>query len=155
MLVIGIILGSFGIGLLCWLVINLAVYALPVYAGMTVGLVAHHCGAGALGVLIVGVAGGAVTLVVGQAVFRAVASPLVCGTHRSRFRSARVCRRLPRRARTCPHRRACRRLERGVCRRRLDRCRRNRCPPHDDAGIPVRRATRVRFGVGSTRGKFS
>ena len=78
MLVIGIILSIFGIGFLCWLMFNLAVYALPFFAGMTAGLAAYHNGAGVLG-LLVGFAAGAITLVIGRAIFAAFASPLVRG----------------------------------------------------------------------------
>ena len=77
MLVIGIILSIFGIGFLCWLMFNLAVYALPFFAGMTAGLAAYHSGSGVLGGLFVGFAAGAITLVVGQTIFATFASPLV------------------------------------------------------------------------------
>jgi hypothetical protein len=79
MLVIGIILSVFGIGFLCWLMFNLAVYALPFFAGMTAGLAACHSGAGMAGGLIVGFAAAAFTLVVGQAIFATFASPLARG----------------------------------------------------------------------------
>jgi hypothetical protein len=42
MLVIGIILSMFGIGLFCWLIFTLAVYALPFFVGLTAGLAAFH-----------------------------------------------------------------------------------------------------------------
>jgi hypothetical protein len=76
MIVIGLILSIFGIGFLCWLLFTLAVYALPFFAGMTVGLAAYHSGAGAIGALVVGFAAGAVTLVAGQAAFAAAKSPV-------------------------------------------------------------------------------
>ena len=79
MLVIGIILSAFGIGFLCWLMFNLAVWALPVFAGITAGLAAYHSGAGVAGGLLVGVAAGAFALVVGQAIFATFASPLARG----------------------------------------------------------------------------
>jgi hypothetical protein len=78
-IVIGIILSVFGIGFLCWLTFNLAVYALPFFAGMTAGLAAYHSGAGVGGGLIVGFAAGAFTLVVGQAIFATYTSPLARG----------------------------------------------------------------------------
>jgi len=49
MLVIGILLGIVGIGFLCGLIFNLAVYALPFFAGMTAGLAAYDDGAGVVG----------------------------------------------------------------------------------------------------------
>ena len=76
MIVIGLILSVFGVGYLCWLLFTLAVYALPLFAGMMAGLAAYHSGAG-LGALVVGFAAGAVTLVAGQAAFAAVKSPVL------------------------------------------------------------------------------
>jgi hypothetical protein len=76
MIVIGLILSIFGIGFLCWLLFTLAVYALPFFAGMTVGLAAYNNGAGVIGALVVGFAAGAVTIVAGQAAFAAVKSPV-------------------------------------------------------------------------------
>ena len=35
MLVIGLVLSMFGIGLFCWLIFTLAVYALPFFVGLT------------------------------------------------------------------------------------------------------------------------
>jgi hypothetical protein len=72
MIVIGLILNVFGIGFLCWLMFTLAVYALPFFVGMTVGLAAYHSGAGVIGAPVVGFAAGAVTLVVGQFAFAVV-----------------------------------------------------------------------------------
>ena len=77
MIVIGLILSVFGVGFLCWLLFTLAVYALPLLAGMTAGLAAYHSGAGVLGALVVGFAAGAVTLVAGQTAFAAVKSPVL------------------------------------------------------------------------------
>ena len=79
MLVISIVLSVFGIAFLCWLMFNLAVYALPVFVGITAGPAACHNGAGVAGGLLVGFAAGALTLVVGQAIFAAFASPLTRG----------------------------------------------------------------------------
>jgi hypothetical protein len=63
MLVIGLMLSVFGIGLFCWLVFTLAAYALPFFVGLTAGMAAFHSGAG-VGALVVGVIAGALTLVV-------------------------------------------------------------------------------------------
>ena len=52
MLVIGVILSMFGIGLFCWLIFALAVYALPFFIGLTAGMAAFHSGAGVLGALL-------------------------------------------------------------------------------------------------------
>jgi hypothetical protein len=72
MIIIGLILSVFGIGFLCWLMFTLAVYALPFFAGMTVGLAAYHSGAGVIGSLVGGFAAGAATLVAGQFAFAVV-----------------------------------------------------------------------------------
>lgn len=79
MIVIGLTLSIFGVGFLCWLLFSLAVYALPFFAGMTAGLAAYHSGAGIVGALFVGFAGGAVTLVAGQVAFAVVKSPVLRG----------------------------------------------------------------------------
>jgi hypothetical protein len=75
MLVIGLILSMFGIGLFCWLIFTLAVYALPFFVGLTAGMAAFHGGAGGLGALFVGIVVGALTLAVGQVAF-AVVKPM-------------------------------------------------------------------------------
>ncbi len=52
------------IGFLCWLLFTLAVYALPLFVGVTAGLWAHGSGAGIVG----GIAAGA-TAIIGQLIF--------------------------------------------------------------------------------------
>jgi hypothetical protein len=79
MIIIGLILSVFGIGFLCWLMFTLAVYALPFFAAMAVGLAAYHSGAGVIGALAVGFAAGAVTLVAGQIAFVVVRLPVLRG----------------------------------------------------------------------------
>jgi hypothetical protein len=79
MIVIGLILSMFGIGFLCWLMFTLALYALPFFAAMTVGLAAYHSGAGVIGSILVGFAAGAVTLVAGQFAFAVVRLPVLRG----------------------------------------------------------------------------
>jgi hypothetical protein len=76
MLVIGLILNVFGIGLFCWLIFTLAVYALPFFIGLTAGMAAFHGGAGVIAALLAGVIAGALTLVIGQIAF-AVVRPLI------------------------------------------------------------------------------
>ena len=75
MLVIGLILSMFGIGLFCWLIFTLAVYALPFFVGLTAGMAAFHGGAGVIGALLAGIVAGALTLGIGQIAF-AVIRPL-------------------------------------------------------------------------------
>jgi len=74
---IGIVLSVFGLGFFCWLLFTLAVYALPLLAGLTMGLAAFHSGSGFLGALVVGIFVGVATLVLGQIVFATVRTPLI------------------------------------------------------------------------------
>lgn len=66
----------FGIGLFCWLIFMLAVYALPFFIGLTAGMAAFHSGAGVVGALLVGIVAGALTLGIAQIAF-ALARPMV------------------------------------------------------------------------------
>jgi hypothetical protein len=76
MLGIGLILNSLGIGLFCWLIFELAVYALPFFVGVIAGAMAWHSGAGAVGTVLAGFATAALTLAIGQYTF-AVARPMI------------------------------------------------------------------------------
>jgi hypothetical protein len=55
-----------GIGFFCWLLFNLAVFALPFFAGLTIGIWAFHSGAGALGAIAIGLVAGCATFAIGQ-----------------------------------------------------------------------------------------
>jgi hypothetical protein len=68
-MIIAIMLSVAGLGFLCWLVFNLAVYAAPFYAGVAAGLFAYHTGAGPIGGASIATAAGAATLVAGQFAF--------------------------------------------------------------------------------------
>lgn len=65
------------LGFMCWLLFNLAVYALPFFAGVTASLFAYETGAGAIGAMFVGIVAAAVTLVFGQVLFASARSPVV------------------------------------------------------------------------------
>ncbi|WP_342738861.1 hypothetical protein [Bradyrhizobium sp. B117] len=67
MLAIGLVLNTLGIGLFCWAIFALAVYALPFFVGLSIGMTAVQSGAGLVGALLIGTAGGALTLAIGQA----------------------------------------------------------------------------------------
>lgn len=54
MIILAILATLAGIAALCWLLFNLAVFAPPLFAGVTVGAWAHETGAGILGAVIVG-----------------------------------------------------------------------------------------------------
>ena len=66
---IAITLSVAGLGFLCWLAFNLAVYALPFFAAVAGGLFAYHTGAGPIGGAAIAMAAGATTLVAGQFAF--------------------------------------------------------------------------------------
>lgn len=67
MLGLGLVLNTLGICLFCWTIFALAVYALPVFVALSIGMTAFQNGAGVVGALLIGTAGGASTLAVGQA----------------------------------------------------------------------------------------
>jgi len=75
MLVLNIVLLLVTIGFLCWLVFTLAVYALPLIAGVKVGLWAYETGIGPVGGFLVGAAAAVSVAIVGQLLF-AFARPL-------------------------------------------------------------------------------
>ncbi|MGY3038292.1 hypothetical protein ACVIIV_007462 [Bradyrhizobium sp. USDA 4354] len=66
MLAIGLVLNTLGIGLFCWAIFALAVYALPFFVALSIGMTAFQSGAGLVGALLIATAGGALTLVLGQ-----------------------------------------------------------------------------------------
>lgn len=65
------------IGFLCWVLFNLAVYALPFFIAVSAGMFAYQTGAGAVGAIAVAILAGVVSLVLGQALFAAARSPLL------------------------------------------------------------------------------
>ncbi|WP_296350166.1 hypothetical protein [Reyranella sp.] len=74
---IGIVLGVFGLGFICWLLFTLAVYALPFLAGLSVGLAAFHSGTGLIGAVVFGLLVAVAILVLGQIVLTTVRTPLI------------------------------------------------------------------------------
>jgi hypothetical protein len=77
MIIIGIVLALVGLAYLCWLLFALAVYALPLFAGVTAGLATYHSGSGPIGAIIVGLIASSVTLVLAQIAFTTLRSPLI------------------------------------------------------------------------------
>jgi glucan phosphoethanolaminetransferase (alkaline phosphatase superfamily) len=61
MIILAILATLAGITALCWLLFNLAVFVLPLFAGVTVGAWAHETGAGIPGAVIVGAVAAALT----------------------------------------------------------------------------------------------
>jgi hypothetical protein len=74
MLALGIVLNTLGIGLFCWLFFALAIYALPFFVALSIGMTALQAGTGVVGALLLGIAGGALTLVLGQVAFAVIRS---------------------------------------------------------------------------------
>lgn len=66
MLIIALVLSMLGIGLLCWLGLTLAVYALPCFVALSAGLAAVHAGAGIASAALVAILAGVVTVLIGQ-----------------------------------------------------------------------------------------
>ncbi len=66
MIIFGPLLVIVGIGCFCWLLFNLAVLALPLFAGLTIGIWAFHTGAGVLGGIAVSVVAGGMTFGLGK-----------------------------------------------------------------------------------------
>lgn len=66
MIILAILASLASIGLLCWLLFTLAVFALPVFLGIAAGSWAHDTGAGVAGALLTGIAAAIATLAFGQ-----------------------------------------------------------------------------------------
>lgn len=66
MIILGVLASLAAIGLLCWLLFALAVFALPAFVGVTAGAWAHGTGAGIPGAVLIGVVVAALTLAAGH-----------------------------------------------------------------------------------------
>lgn len=66
MIILAILASLAAIGLLCWLLFTLAVFALPAFVGVTTGAWAHGTGAGIPGAILVGAVAAAITLAAGH-----------------------------------------------------------------------------------------
>jgi hypothetical protein len=77
MLALGLVLNTVGIGLFCWLIFTLAVYALPLFVAVSTGIMALQSGAGILGAPLVGIAAGVMALAVGQVAFAIARFPIL------------------------------------------------------------------------------
>src|SRR5258708_2216957 len=75
MIAIGIVLNLVGLGIFCWLLFTLAVYALPFFVGATTGVFAYHSAAGRLVAIAVGLLTGGATLGTAPIFFRRVLAP--------------------------------------------------------------------------------
>ena len=83
MLALGLLLNTVGLGLCCWLIFMLAIYALPFFVAINAGILAFHRGAGVLGTPIVAVGAGGATLAIAQIAFALIRSMIlravICG----------------------------------------------------------------------------
>lgn len=75
MIVLGVLASIAAIGVVCCLLFYLAVYALPLFAGVTAGVWAYGTVAGSLGAIAVGFVAGLATLLAGH-VLLALVKPL-------------------------------------------------------------------------------
>ena len=66
MIILGILVSIAAIGTMCWLLFNLAVFALPFFIGLNAGIWAFGTGAGWLGGILIGLIAAGLTLAVGQ-----------------------------------------------------------------------------------------
>lgn len=62
LIVLGVLLSIAAIGFFCWLLFTLAVFALPLFAGVTAGGWAYRTGAGWLGAILIGLVAAGLTL---------------------------------------------------------------------------------------------
>jgi hypothetical protein len=69
MLALGLLLNTVGIGLFCWLIFTLAVYALPFFVAINAGIWAYHSGAGLIGAPPIAIVAGGMTLAIAQIAF--------------------------------------------------------------------------------------
>ena len=74
-MIIGMLVSLAGIGLFVLLMINLAVFALPVFVGAELGILSFRGGAGLVGALAIGVVAGVAALILGQIVFARSRNP--------------------------------------------------------------------------------
>ncbi len=66
MIVLGILVSIAAIGTMCWLLFNLAVFALPFFIGLNAGIWAYGTGADWLGGILIGLIAAGLTVAVGQ-----------------------------------------------------------------------------------------
>ena len=69
MLALGLVLNTVGLGLFCWLIFALAIYAVPFFVAANIGMLGLNSGAGVIGALFLGIVAGGSTLVIGQTAF--------------------------------------------------------------------------------------
>ena len=73
-MIISTILSLLGLGVICWVLFNLAVYALPFFVAVTVGHVLYTSEVGLIGAIAAAFFAGAATLILGQIAFATIRS---------------------------------------------------------------------------------
>lgn len=66
MILLAILVSTAAIGILCWLLFTLAVFALPLFVGVTAGSWGYETGAGWLGAIVIGFVAAVLALGIGQ-----------------------------------------------------------------------------------------
>ena len=148
MIIFGPLLVIVGIGFFCWLLFTLAVFALPFFVGLTIGIWAFHTGAGALGGIAVGLVAGGVTFGIGQLALAFVPWAWLRLLIILLYRRARHRRRLQRDAWNCPDGDAFAHLADHLRRHRRDRRQRHGVRPLHGNGRA--RTSRTGLGAGLT-----
>ncbi len=77
MIIIGILLNIAGLGVVCWALFTLAVYAFPFFVGMTAGMYTYRIGIGPIGAIVVGFVASAFGLFVGRHIFSTARSSII------------------------------------------------------------------------------
>jgi hypothetical protein len=77
MVIIGILINIAGLGLFCWALFTLAVYAVPLFVGTTAGFYLFQVGAGPFGAIVIGFVAASLTLAAGQYTFSVARSAIV------------------------------------------------------------------------------
>ena len=73
-MIISTILSLLGLGVICWVLFNLTVYALPFFVAVTVGHTLYTSEVGLIGAIAAAFFAGAVTLILGQIAFATIRS---------------------------------------------------------------------------------
>ena len=76
-MIISTILSLLGLGVICWVLFNLAVYALPFFVAVTVGHALYTSEVGLIGAIAAAFFAGAATLILGQIAFATIRSTLI------------------------------------------------------------------------------
>ncbi|WP_108523010.1 hypothetical protein [Bradyrhizobium algeriense] len=77
MLALGLVLNTVCLGVFCWLIFALAVYAVPFFVAVGIGISALNSGASVIGALFVGIVAGGSTLVMSQIAFAMTRSTIL------------------------------------------------------------------------------